>query len=125
MSGAQYPTWHLLAGDYLAVMASSIASKQAFSSAGITISKRCNRLNGDIIKALQCLKSLNSQDLMSTVFPNVANEERFLDDADQQPANREGTVNEAVDDDENWTLEGIAEDAEDDDNLVDDVNVAL
>ena len=106
-------------------MASSIASERAFSSTGITISKRCNRLNGDIVEALQCLKSLNSQDVMSTVFPNVADEERFLDDADRQPANREGTANEAVDDDKNWTLEGIAEDTEDNDDLVDDVNVAL
>ena len=67
-------------------MASSVASERAFSSAGITISKRRNRLDGDIVEALQCLKSLNSQDLMP-VCNNVADEEKFLDNADQQPTN--------------------------------------
>ena len=47
-------------GNYLTVMASSIASEQTFSAAGITISKRHNCLNRDIVEALQCLKSLNN-----------------------------------------------------------------
>ena len=105
-------------------MASSVASERAFSSAGITISKRRNHLNGDIVEALQCLKSLNSQDLMP-VCNNVADEEKFLDNADQQPANRESTVHEVVDNDEDWTLEGVAEDAGDDDDIGDDANVVL
>ena len=104
-------------------MASSVASERAFSSAGITISKRRNRLDGDIVEALQCLKSLNNNNLTPTVCTNVADEERFLDDADQQPANREGTVHEVVDNDEDWTLEGVAEDAGDDDDFGDDANV--
>ena len=37
-------------------MASSVSSERAFSAAGITISKRCNRLKGDIVEALQFLK---------------------------------------------------------------------
>ena len=106
-------------------MASSVASERAFSSTGIMITKCCNRLDGDIVEALQCLKSLNSQDLTSTVFSDIAEEEKFLDDADQQPANREGTALEAVDNDEDWTLEGVAEDVVDDDNIGDDANVAL
>ena len=106
-------------------MASSVASERAFSSAGITITKRHNCLDGDIVEALQCLKSLNSQDLTSTVFSDIAEEEKFLDDADQQPANQEGTVLEAVDNDEDWTLEGVAKDIVDDDNIGDDANVAL
>ena len=39
-------------------MASSIFSEWAFSSAGITISKHRNRLKGDIVEALQCLKCM-------------------------------------------------------------------
>lgn len=105
-------------------MASSVASEQAFSSASITISKHCNCLDSDIVEALQCLKSLNDQDLMSPVSANVAEEERFLDDADRQPTNREGTSNEAVNDDKDWTLEGLVEDAEVDDMIGDDTNVA-
>ena len=37
-------------------MGSSVSSERAFSSAGITISKRRNRLKGDIVEALQFLK---------------------------------------------------------------------
>jgi hypothetical protein len=36
-------------------MASSVLSERAFSSAGITISKRRNRSKGEIVEALQCL----------------------------------------------------------------------
>ena len=52
----RYPTWASLARDYLAVMASSVSSECAFSSAGITVSKRRNQLKGDIVEALQCMK---------------------------------------------------------------------
>src|SRR5258708_4887849 len=44
-----------LARDYLPIMA-SVSSERAFSSAGITISKRRNRLKGDIVEALECIK---------------------------------------------------------------------
>ena len=45
-------------------MASSVSSERAFSSAGITISKRHNRLKPDIVEALQCLKCLYKNDLI-------------------------------------------------------------
>ena len=45
-------------------MASSVLSERAFSSAGITISKRHNQLKPDIVKALQCLKCLYKNDLI-------------------------------------------------------------
>lgn len=45
-------------------MASSVSSERAFSSAGITISKRRNRLKGDIVEALQILKCLFHHDLI-------------------------------------------------------------
>jgi hypothetical protein len=38
-------------------MSSSVSSERAFSQGGITISKRRNRLKGDIVEALQCIKS--------------------------------------------------------------------
>ena len=40
----------------LPIMASSVSSERAFSSAGITISKRRNRLKPDVVEALQFLK---------------------------------------------------------------------
>jgi hypothetical protein len=45
-------------------MASSVSSERAFSSAGITISKRRNRLKGIIVEALQCLKCLYRNNLI-------------------------------------------------------------
>jgi hypothetical protein len=95
-------------------MASSVASERAFSSAGITISKR---LTGDIVEALQCLESLTSQDLMLRVFPSVADEEQMLDEADRQPANQEGSATDIVNDAEEWTLEAVVEDACNDDDV--------
>ncbi|KIJ35874.1 hypothetical protein M422DRAFT_103474, partial [Sphaerobolus stellatus SS14] len=51
-----YPVWASLALDYLPIMASSVSSERAFSAAGITITKRRNRLKGDIVEALQVVK---------------------------------------------------------------------
>ena len=45
-------------------MASSVSSERAFSSVGITISKRRNRLKGDIVEALQFLKCAFRKDLI-------------------------------------------------------------
>ena len=43
INASEYPVWASLALDYLPIMASSVSSERAFSSAGITISKRRNR----------------------------------------------------------------------------------
>lgn len=45
-------------------MASSVSSEWAFSSAGITITKRHNRLKPDIVEALQFLKCLYHHNLL-------------------------------------------------------------
>jgi hypothetical protein len=78
-------------------MASSVSSERAFSQAGITISKRCNRLDADIVEALQCLKCLIQQDLMVQASSTLANEEQDLDYDDDQPANQDSTTMEVVD----------------------------
>jgi len=64
MHASDFPVWASLAHDYLAIMGSSVSSERAFSSAGITISKRRNRLKGDIVEALQFLKCLFQKDLI-------------------------------------------------------------
>ncbi|KZT08270.1 uncharacterized protein LAESUDRAFT_618033, partial [Laetiporus sulphureus 93-53] len=56
LNAHRFPIWASLARDYLAIMATSVSSEWAFSSAGITITKRRNRLKGDIVEALQALK---------------------------------------------------------------------
>src|ERR1700677_1489706 len=77
-------------------MASSVSSECMFSSAGITICKRRNRLDADIIEALQCLKSLIRQDLMARDTINIADEEQELDYKDKQPMNQDSTAIEVV-----------------------------
>ena len=61
-------------------MASSISSKRAFSSAGITLSKRRNRLQADIVEALQFLKCLYQNNLIFREVHTVEEEESILDD---------------------------------------------
>lgn len=45
-------------------MGSSVSSERAFSAAGITISKRRNRLKADIVEALEFMKSMYNSDLI-------------------------------------------------------------
>ena len=45
-------------------MSSSVSSERAFSQGGITISKRRNRLKGDLVEALQCVKCAIRHDLL-------------------------------------------------------------
>ncbi len=66
-------------------MASSVSSERAFSAAGITISKRRNRLKGDIVEALEFLKALYVRDLIFRDLPTLVTEEElevFDDDGD-------------------------------------------
>ncbi|KIJ30124.1 hypothetical protein M422DRAFT_98919, partial [Sphaerobolus stellatus SS14] len=55
-NAGRYPIWASLVLDYLPIMASSVLSEQAFSAAGITITKHHNWLKGDIVESLQVLK---------------------------------------------------------------------
>ncbi|KAJ7627174.1 ribonuclease H-like domain-containing protein [Roridomyces roridus] len=87
----RYPVWGSLARDYLAIMSSSVSSERAFSSAGITISKRRNRLKADVVEALQCLKCFIVRNLLfrdPVVFePEVEEREDELDkSAPAQPS---------------------------------------
>ncbi|KAL1949584.1 hypothetical protein VTO73DRAFT_8465 [Trametes versicolor] len=70
----RYPVWASLARDYLSIMASSVSSERAFSSAGITISKRRNRLKADIVEALQCMKSMYHHDILFRDLPSSLTE---------------------------------------------------
>ena len=64
--------------------------------ARITICKWHNRLNSDIVEALQCLKSFIHQDLMVRDFISIDEEEAEMDYMDKQPANQDKTTSEAV-----------------------------
>jgi len=82
LNAHRYPTWASLARDYLSVMASSVSSERAFSSAGIPISKRRNRLKGDVVEALQCIKCIYHNELLFQEVQVSSDIEKELDDAE-------------------------------------------
>jgi hAT family C-terminal dimerisation region len=63
-------------------MASSVSSERAFSSAGITISKRRNRLKGDIVEALQCLKCMMHKNLIFRFDPTISVADEIAEEDD-------------------------------------------
>ena len=67
-------------------MASSVLSECTFSSAGLTISKCHNRLKGDIVEALQCLKCMYYNDLIFQDVIAATEEEEELEDMDLELA---------------------------------------
>ena len=54
---SEYPTLSLIAKDYLSIQATSVASEQAFSVAGNTITPTRNKLDPETTRATLCLKS--------------------------------------------------------------------
>ena len=64
----------------LPIMASSVSSECAFSSAGIMTLKHCNRLKPDIIKALQFLKCMYCHELLFWEEPSTVLEVEEYDD---------------------------------------------
>jgi hAT family C-terminal dimerisation region len=119
----QYDVWASLARDMLPIMVSSVSSKRAFSSAGITISKRCNRLKPDIIEVLQFLKCIYHRELLFQEEPSTVLEVEEYDDlqgADDgnlhnaEQVGWDGLINNLADD------EGFV-DCDEDDVFVQDV----
>lgn len=100
-------------------MASSVSSERAFSSAGITISKRRNRLGADIIEALQGMKSLYRRD---TLFREVITADLELaEDGDNALSVNESATSRGDEDPGSWDElvenieDGIALEGESDD----------
>ena len=94
-------------------MASSVSSERAFSSAGITISKRRNRLKADIVEALQCLKCLYHNNLIFREVVVAADIEKEMEQLEETLEDAYGR--DTCDDDEvSW--DQIIEDNEDDED---------
>ena len=91
-------------------MASSVSSERAFSSAGITISKRRNRLKGIIVEALQCLKCLYKNDLIFCEVITALKEKLGME--------KEELLDSAMDDDEDkdFSWDSLIDDDEDDED---------
>ena len=103
---SRYPTWASLACDYLPIMASLVSSD---SLAGITISKRRNRLKGDIVEALQCLKLLYQNDLMFCEVVTAVEEEVNLEN---DPLLNKGSI-DTVDIDKEFSWDWVIIDEDD------------
>ena len=64
-------------------MASSVSSERAFSGAGITITKRRNRLKGDVVEALQVLKcAIRTEFLIRSPMPSSVLEKELEEGKD-------------------------------------------
>lgn len=77
-------------------MASSVSSERAFSAGGITINKRRNRLNGDIVEALQFLKCAIRQDLLFRELAKEEKEQEEQEEKEQDEEPRSGKKDEGV-----------------------------
>lgn len=103
-------------------MASSVSSKRAFSSAGITISKRRNCLQGDVVKALQCLKRIIRKDLLLRHLEAMPDDDTNNEEFDLEAGNGGGDDKEKqghADDCECgccWSWDALIEELEADEN---------
>jgi len=103
INATRYPVWASLARDYLPIMSSSVSSERAFSQGGITVSKRRNRLKGDIVEAFQCIKcSLRHELLFREPAPSSLVELEELDDSELEADSGEKMVSEVTDDEDGW-----------------------
>lgn len=97
-----------MARDYLPIQASSVSSERAFSSAGLTITKLRSRLKGDIVEALQVLKSAIRTDLLvREPQPSSVLEERLLQEDGEEGLGKDLDPDIVIEvdsdaDDEDW-----------------------
>ncbi|KIJ89925.1 hypothetical protein K443DRAFT_15682 [Laccaria amethystina LaAM-08-1] len=111
-SGTYGQTWTSIARNYLPIMASSVSSERAFSSAGITISKRRNRLKPDIVEALQCLKCMYKNDLIFRDVLLSSKVEKELDEV--EILDLDFRADEIVDQADNFSWDQLVLDSDDD-----------
>jgi len=95
-------------------MALSVSSERAFSAAGITISKRRNRLKGDIVEALECLKCMFHNNIIFRDVPISEEVEAELDGMDTLDEERDFV--ETVEEAESFSWDQLLADEDDDDD---------
>ena len=93
-------------------MASSVSSERAFSQGGITISKCRNRLKGDIVEALQCVKCALRHDLLFREPGPSSSVEEEPDEYDIETVPNEKPSDDD-DDEEGWEALFLEEDEDD------------
>lgn len=104
-------------------MASSVSSEHAFSSAGITISKCCNRLKGDIVEALQCLKCMYHSKLIFHRVVTSAQVEAELEEMELFEHEKRST--DVCKEAESFTWDDLVIDVNKDDSKDDDNDVIV
>ncbi|KAG6881212.1 hypothetical protein C0993_002372 [Termitomyces sp. T159_Od127] len=97
-------------------MASSVSSKRAFSQGGLTITKHRNRLKGDIVEALQCLKCAIQHDLLFRESGPTS-----LDEAELERLATDENDDGSAKDEEGW--DELLLDDEDGDNFHVDIDL--
>lgn len=81
-----FPTLFMIAMDYLPIQASSVPSERVFSSSAETDTKKRNRINPDLMEALQLLKFAYKKDRLNfTSGLLTSKEEMTLDIAGIDP----------------------------------------
>lgn len=59
----EFPTLSLMARDFLAIPATSAPSERVFSTCGLIITKKRNRMAPELLDALVCLQQWNEIEL--------------------------------------------------------------
>ncbi|KIL54468.1 hypothetical protein M378DRAFT_92486, partial [Amanita muscaria Koide BX008] len=114
INASRYPVWASLSRDFLSIMATSVSSERAFSSAGITISKRRNRLKADIVEALQCLKCMIKRNLMfrEADDPTVSGERQLVSNKTQDSDGWDKMVTDLAEDELDSETEELLDDTD-------------
>jgi hypothetical protein len=98
-------------------MTSSVSSERAFSQGGITISKRRNRLKGDIVEALQCVKcTLRHNLLFREPGPSSLVEDEL--DKYEIEAEVDETSEDDEDEEEGWEALYLGDDEDDEESEI-------
>jgi hypothetical protein len=100
-------------------MASSVSSERAFSSAGITISKRRNRLKGIIVEALQCLKCLYQNDLIFREVITALKEKLYM----EKDELLDSAMDADIEKDEKFSWDSLLDDDDGDDDDDDETDM--
>jgi len=94
-------------------MSSSVSSERAFSQGGITVTKLCNCLKGDIVEALQCVKCMIRHDLLfQESAPSSVVEAKFNSDKDSRDSGNDGRGSETAEGWDEMFLDGDEDDIE-------------
>ena len=75
-----HPTIFAITMDYLPIQASSVPCKRVFSSSAETDTKRRNRINPDLIEALQVLKFQLKKERLNFMAGWSTEEKQMVDD---------------------------------------------